>query len=187
MRADFKIVLDACVLAPASLCDLLLRLAESPRLFAPRWSAHILEEVRRTQIEKLGFPEDLADSWREAVGRHFPEALVTGYEPLIHSMQNDEKDRHVLAAAVRCGAEVIVTSNLRDFPADSLEPWDVQAQHPSEFLINLYTMDSGIVVSKLNDIARDRGRMPQECLAKLSKSVPAFANHVAKDLDWQIG
>lgn len=53
MRADFHILLDACVLANHGVCDLLLSLAERPRLFIPHWSARIMEEVRRTHLEKL--------------------------------------------------------------------------------------------------------------------------------------
>lgn len=81
MRADFKVVFDACVLAPASLCELILRLAETPRLYSPRRGEEILNEVHRTQVGKLGFDKELADSWREAVDKHLPEAIVTNYEP----------------------------------------------------------------------------------------------------------
>jgi len=63
MQADFPIILDACVLANSGICDLFLRLAEKPRLYLPRWSGMILDEVKRTQMNKLKrpFPEDLAD------------------------------------------------------------------------------------------------------------------------------
>lgn len=54
-RADYRVVLDANVLAPATLCDLLLRLAETPRLYLPLWSEDILMEVKRTQTQKLGW------------------------------------------------------------------------------------------------------------------------------------
>jgi hypothetical protein len=99
-------MLDACVLANAGVCDLFLRLAEPPRLYLPCWSGTILDEVRRTQIEKLKrpYPPELADYWRQEVTRAFPEAFVSGHEPLLPVMTNDEKDRHVVAAAVKCGA-----------------------------------------------------------------------------------
>lgn len=187
MRADFKVVLDACVLAPASLCELLMRLAERPRLYSPRWGPEILDEVRRTQVEKLGFPEDLADYWRSEVERSFPEAIVPNAHLLECACENDEKDRHVLAVAIRSGAEVIVTTNGKHFPAKALAPWNVKARHPSDFLITLFTMESGVVVSKLTSIASDRGITPQEYLAKLAKVVPAFADYVAAELDWVLG
>lgn len=184
MRADFKVVLDACVLAPPALCDLLLRLAERPRLYSPRWGKDILDEVHRTQVNRLGFPPELADYWRTEVETHFPEALIENYAPLIDICDNDEKDRHVLATAIRAGAELIVTSNLRHFPNSCLENWDIHSRHPSEFLINLYTMDSGIVVSKLVAIAEDRKVPPQRILGKLTTTVPAFSKYNAEDLNW---
>lgn len=187
MRADFKIVLDACVLAPASLCELLLRLAERPRLYSPRWGPGILDEVRRTQVGKLGFPEELADYWRSEVERSFPEAMVPNAHLLECACENDEKDRHVLAVAIRSGAEVIVTANGNHFPPAALDPWNVSSRHPSDFLITLFTMESGVVVSKLTSIASDRGVSPQEYLGKLAKVVPAFADYVAADLNWQLG
>jgi len=187
MRADFKVVLDACVLAPASLCELLLRLAESPRLYSPRWGPEILDEVHRTQVGKLGFPKELADYWRQEVDQHFSEALVTNAEPLECACETDEKDRHVLAVAIKCGAEVIVTANGKHFPAKALTPWNVKARHPSDFLITLFSMESGVVVSKITGIAADRGITPQEYLTKLSKVVPAFAAHVANELNWELG
>jgi predicted nucleic acid-binding protein len=103
MQADFKVVLDACVLANAGLCDLFLRLAEPPRLYLPVWSAEILDEVRRTQTTKLKrrYPTELADYWRKEVTRAFPEAEARGYSKLVSLMTNHEKDRHVLAAAVK--------------------------------------------------------------------------------------
>src|SRR5688572_16597132 len=111
MQADFKVILDACVLANFSVCDLFLRLAETPRMYVPQWSTMILDEVSRTH-QKLGWPEKLRESFRAAVEGAFPEAMVTAYEPLIASVTNSEKDRHVLAAAIRANAELIVTFNL---------------------------------------------------------------------------
>jgi hypothetical protein len=69
MRADYPVVLDANVLAPALVCDLYLRLAEEPRLYSPRWTVDILDEVHRTQLGKLDWPEDLANYWRDEVKR----------------------------------------------------------------------------------------------------------------------
>src|SRR5439155_24300291 len=71
-RADFRVVLDACVLAPANVCDLLLNLAETPRLYVPIWSEEILAEVRRTQIAKLGFSEQWRTTGRLKCAATFP-------------------------------------------------------------------------------------------------------------------
>src|ERR1035437_5435600 len=101
MRADYRVVLDACVLIPMPLADTLLRMAEAPRVYLPQWSQAIMDEVTRNLIAKR----------EEELRRHFPEAWVEGYEPLIGAMTNDPGDRHVLAAAVRSHSDLIVTYN----------------------------------------------------------------------------
>lgn len=115
MIADYKILLDACVLANYGVCNLYLRLAEKPRLFLPKWSPDILDEVYDTHTDKLGWPVKLADSFQDAVRDAFPEAIITDYQELIPVMTNDEKDRHVLAAAVKDKLNLIITFNLKDF------------------------------------------------------------------------
>jgi predicted nucleic acid-binding protein len=117
MQADFPVVLDACVLANSGVCDLFLRLAETPRLYLPRWSGMILDEVKRTQTTKLKrvFPVDLAEHWRQEVTASFPEAMIEGFEHLLPQVTNYSKDRHVLAAAIQGGVPLIVTFNLRHF------------------------------------------------------------------------
>lgn len=116
MNTNFRVVLDACVLANFGLCDLFLTLAETPRLYQPVWNREILDEVQRTHVDKLGWPEALSKSWREAVESAFPEAIVTVPKSLVAVCANHKKDRHVLATAVRGRAELIVTSNLKQFP-----------------------------------------------------------------------
>jgi predicted nucleic acid-binding protein len=185
MNANFRVVLDACVLANFGLCDLFLTLAETPRLYQPVWSRDILDEVQRTQVGKLGWPEGLSRSWRQAVESAFPEAMVTVQESLVTACRNHEKDRHVLAAAIRGHAELIVTNNLRHFPLAALKPWDVSACHPADYLITLYSLEGGVMVARLEEIARKRKRTPEEHLAFLGKSVPAFAAHVAEALGWE--
>lgn len=184
MQADFKVVLDACVLANAGLCDLFLRLAEPPRLYLPLWSAEILDEVRRTQTTKLKrtYPPKLADYWRQQVRHAFPEAEVKGYEKLATLMTNHEKDRHVLAAAVKGGASLIVTFNLRDFRKADLEPWEVIATHPEDYLLTLHSMNPGVVMAKLAAIAQEDGKDLQDVIIHLGKSVPAFASRLLENL-----
>src|SRR5688572_8788121 len=102
MHSDFPVILDACVLATPRLCDLYLRLAEPPRLYTPFWSSEILNEVYRVQTTKFKKPYSVesANYWREEVTKAFPESSVIGWEGLVPAMTNDEKDRHVLAAAI---------------------------------------------------------------------------------------
>lgn len=114
----FPVVLDACVLVPHPLFDVLLRFADE-RTYRPLWSEDILNETRRTMVNRLGISEERADYRIRTMRQHFIDAEVTGYRDLIGAMKNDPKDRHVLAAAVRERAEVIVTTNLRHFPDDA--------------------------------------------------------------------
>lgn len=183
MRADFPALLDACVLANFGVCDLLLRLAEPPRLYLPFWSEEILAEVARTQIMSLKppWPVHLVESWRREVRGHFPEAIVGGCPdpaafPGVHA-----KDRHVMAAAVGAGAQVIVTFNLKHFPAPALTPHHIYAEHPQDFLLNLYAMEPETVLGKLGDIARQKSTDIEDVLLRLGKSVPEFSRVLLSD------
>ncbi|GAA4918205.1 PIN domain-containing protein [Stackebrandtia albiflava] len=129
----FPALLDTCVLFPAYLCDTLLSLAEDD-VYRPLWSAEILAELQRNLSSRIGAE---ASARRVAqMRRHFRDAEVTGYEVLIDDMSNDSKDRHVLAAAVCGGAQVIVTANLKDFPPVCLKPHDMEAVSPDDFLLD---------------------------------------------------
>jgi PIN domain len=124
------VVLDACVLVNFSLCDTLLRLAEPPRLFEPKWSEEIIQETTRTLESKLRWPSSLTAHFQAELRVHFGEAWISGYDRLIPRMTNDEKDRHVAAAAAHGEAPIIVTFNLRHFGAEHLAPWCITALHP---------------------------------------------------------
>lgn len=182
MNADFPVVLDACVLANQRVSDLLLRLAETPRLYIPKWSTRILDETDRTLLHELGWPEDLVSYRRKQMLTHFPDACEEGYEQIETCLKNDPKDRHVLAAAIRARCEVIVTFNLKDFPVAALVDWKIEAQHPAKFLANLYSLNSGLVVQRLNQIGGNLKRSVPEVLEGLADFVPAFALQVASDL-----
>ncbi|HEY6560445.1 MAG TPA: PIN domain-containing protein [Polyangiaceae bacterium] len=130
--APFKVVLDANVLYPFTLRDTLLR-AASEGFFQIYWSAEILDEAIRNLIASTTITAAQGARLRQTMEKAFPEAEVSGYEPFIVGMQNDPKDRHVVAAAVKAGAQVIVTMNLRDFAP---LPDGLEAQSPDEFLSN---------------------------------------------------
>lgn len=131
----FPVLLDACVLVPMPLVDFLLRLADEG-IYRPLWSKDILAETRRTLINKLNKTPDEADRRLNIMREHFIDAEVTGYQELIGAMRNDAKDRHVLAAAVRERAEVIVTTNLPHFPAAAVAPYNIEVRHPDDFLLD---------------------------------------------------
>jgi len=168
------VVLDACVLANFSLCDALLRLAEPPRLFEPKWSEEIIRETTRTLESKLGWPKSLTAHLEKELRGQFSEARISGYESLIPRMTNDEKDRHVVAAAVHGEAALILTLNLRDFQPEHLAAWGVRALHPQTFLIEIFRQEPAVVLTKLEQQAADRGRSLSQLLNILHATVPDF-------------
>jgi predicted nucleic acid-binding protein len=180
----FPAFLDTCVLYPAYLCDTLLRLAEASA-YRPLWSADVLAELRRNLVER-GIPPDRVDHRVAQMTRAFPDAMVTGYESLIDGMTNDPKDRHVLAAAVRANAEVLVTFNLSDFPEPALKPYDVAAVHPDEFLLDQLDLYPGLTVEVLRQQAGSYRREPTTVsgvLVLLERSgVPRFASEARRHL-----
>lgn len=156
-----------------------------PACNVPQWSSEILDEVDRTHA-KLKWPPELCSYFREQVEHAFPEAMISGHEAYLPLASNDAKDRHVLAAAICAKVELLITFNLRHFPHAALEPFGITARHPADYLITLYGMNSGVVVSKLEAIARSRKCAPGDVLKTLHKSIPAFALHVADALDWPL-
>lgn len=148
---------DSSVLVPSVLRDTLLTLAED-ELFEPLWSTQILAEVRRTVVARRGVPPEVIDRTLALMARAFADACVTGWESLVADLDlPDPDDRHVLAAAIAAQASVIVTANLRDFPAHTLDLHGVSAVHPDAFLLGLATAHSEHVMEALSDqVARYR-------------------------------
>jgi len=106
-------------------------MAEAPRRYLPTWSQMIMDEVTRNLIGKWRMDPAKARRREDEIRRHFPEAWVDGFQPLITAMTNEPKDRHVLAAAVRSRCELIVTYNRRDFPMASVQQLDIHNNSPS--------------------------------------------------------
>ena len=135
-------VLDANVIYPAFLRDVLLRLAAS-NLYHPRWTARIHDEWIRNVIHNR---PDLSPTAfariRAQMDAHFSGALVTGFEALERHFEGVHKDdRHVAAAALKAGADRIITQNLKDFSAEALKPHGIVAIHPDDFVCDLIRMD----------------------------------------------
>lgn len=176
--APFKVLLDANALYPFTLRDTLLR-AAAAGLYQPYWSDVILDEVERNLVGAGVMTLEQAARLRSAMAGAFPEAEVAGFDALIDAMRNQDKDRHVAAAAVRAGARVIVTANLKDF--NDL-PRGLEAQSPDQFLCNLYDVDPGGMVEIVRVQAEALRRPPRsvaDVLRGLSKVVPAFAQCVS--------
>ena len=138
MSSHFTVVYDACVLYPAPLRDLLMHLALSD-LYRARWSDMIHDEwTRNVLASRPDLTQDQLNRTRQLMNAHVRDSLVTGFEYLIPSINlPDPDDRHVAAAAIHSGASLIVTFNLKDFPADALKPYNLAAQHPDDFIVDL--------------------------------------------------
>jgi hypothetical protein len=172
-------VLDTCVLAPMPLCDTLLRLAEEPAFFIPKWSPDILRELRTTLLG-MGYTEAQAKRRIIAMETAFEDASVTGYECLVAAMTNESKDRHVLAAAVRCGAHAIVTGNVKHFPTASVMPYDVEVLTSDDFLMRQFDLDAAILTEKLQAQAAILRIPLAQLLAALRKRAPRFVDSVTR-------
>lgn len=152
--ASFVVIYDACVLYPAPLRDMLLRLARAG-LVRARWTDRIIEECFRSILAKRPDLNPAAISrTRALINQSVPDCLVTGYEGLVDNLTlPDPNDRHVLAAAIRAGAQAIVTFNLADFPEDRLAPYDLEALHPDDFVMSAIDLGAGSVIKVVSEQA----------------------------------
>ena len=161
----FSALLDACVLVPSTLRDVLLEIGTT-QAFRPLWSEKIETEVERAilhlhakrgrdQKESQGYVTRL----RRQMNKALPDAQVRGWEdmmPFVPEMR-DPDDRHVVAAALIGRADVIVTFNLKDFEDESL-PGDLFSQSPDNFLLDLIGLHPKVVLNALDTIASRTGR-----------------------------
>ncbi|MCA9764416.1 MAG: PIN domain-containing protein [Gemmatimonadetes bacterium] len=148
--ASFSVVYDACVLHPAPVRDLLMRIAVSG-LVRVRWTEQILDEMIRSIIRsRPDLSVGALDRTRELMCSAVPDCLVHGFERLIPGIHlPDPDDAHVVAAAIRGGAQAIVTFNLKDFPDHDLESWNIEAKHPDEFVMDSIDLAPGVVLQCL--------------------------------------
>ncbi len=183
----FPAFLDTNVLYPQYLNDTLLTQAAAGT-FRPLWSPGVLEELGRSLAEHARLTDQQIHHRLNRMRRAFPDAEVTGYESLIDGMTNEPKDRHVLAAAVRADAEVLVTFNLPDFPESALKPFDIAAVHPDAFLLDQLDLYPGVVLGCLEDQINRytciNGPVTiRELLPRLERAgVPRFADEVRRHL-----
>ncbi len=182
MRSDRPVVLDACVLVGAGLRDTLLRLAETPGLYLPRWSDDILAEVERTLQKRFCKSPAQTGHLVQELRQSFPEAWVREYSDLMPTLRNDVKDRHVLAAAVRCGAQTIVTFNIRHFQPEAVHPYGIEVLHPDDFLVDQMDIDEALVICRFTEQAANIGRTVEQQVRAFhqTRALPSFAKALAK-------
>lgn len=147
----FTAVLDANVLYPFLKKDILLRFFEAG-FFKARWTQEITDEWVRHRIANKPHHEAKVHRTAQLMEAAFPDALVTGYESILAAVSlPDPDDRHVLAAAIRCGADYIVTQNLRDFPNDVLATYDIEVGTADAFLCATFELFEQDALADLRD------------------------------------
>ncbi|MFF1831841.1 PIN domain-containing protein [Paenarthrobacter sp. NPDC058040] len=140
----FTVIYDANVLYPSALRDLLVRVAQSGMIQA-RWTEAILDETfRNLKANRPDLDSSKLDRTRKLMCAAVPDCLVTNYEALeqVFAALPDADDAHVMAAALKAQAQVIVTKNLRHFPSELLAPWGIEAKHPDDFLMDQFYLDA---------------------------------------------
>ena len=186
VRADrFTALIDANVLAPVLKRNIVLSLAEEG-FFRARWSTQILDETERTIAklveERRDDPAAHATDQRQRIERAFPDAVVEGYEPLIAGLElPDPDDRHVLAAAIRTAAAIIVTDNAKDFPDDVLATFDIQRVSTDDFVADIVDLDPVGSVAALRRM-RERFKRPDIDADTLIRRIEAIGLTRTADL-----
>ncbi|NIK55705.1 PIN domain-containing protein [Kribbella shirazensis] len=158
--------LDANVLRGNLQTDVLLSLADNDA-FAPRWSAQVLDEVHRNRPD--GLSAGKMQRRLDQMNRAFPRAMVSGYEHLEPQMQADEKDKHVLAAAVHSESTVLVTENVKDFHPPTTGPHAMPVQKLSPFLSQVVDDNPQRAVAAMRQMISRTDREPNTMPALIDK------------------
>lgn len=178
----YTAVLDANVLYPALLRDVLLSLAHAD-LYSAKWSAHIREEWTRALLKDRPDMGAQIESAAEMMEAAIPDCLVTGYEHLIVGLRlPDPDDRHVLAAAIAGHADAIITWNEKDFPKEILDPFGIELQTPDEFVLNQVMLKGAPAWTAIKGM-RERWDRPQYTAIALvdlleKRGLPQTAAHL---------
>ena len=185
--AFYTAVLDANVLYPALLRDVLLSLAHAD-LYSAKWSIHIRDEWTRSLLkDRPGLDEKIAAA-AQAMEAAIPDCLVNGYDHLIEGLTlPDPDDRHVLAAAIAGHADAIVTWNQKDFPSEIIDPFGIEVQTPDEFVLNQLMLDKFRALGAIKRM-RERWERPQYDAAALvalfeKRGLPQTAAHLRDVVD----
>jgi len=152
------VIYDANVLYPSTLRDVLIRIG-LVRLAQPKWTEQILDEAfRNIRSNRPDLDPARLNRTRELMNSALRDVVVSGYEHRINDViLPDPSDRHVVAAAIHADAQLIITKNLRDFPAAALQPWGIEAKHPDTFLTELHLDHPRALAEIVREIARAWG------------------------------
>jgi len=159
----FVVVYDACVLYPNTQRDLLIRVAQAG-LVQAKWTWRILDEMKGAlQKRRPDITGEKLDRLCRLMVNAVADCVVEDYEGLADGLKlPDDRDRHVIAAAKQAGAQVIVTSNLKDFPADELAKLNLEAKSPDDFVLDQIDVDDRRLWACMQEIANSRSNPPQD-------------------------
>lgn len=176
---SFVVLYDASVLYPIRLCDFLVRVARQD-IFQAKWTARILDEMTEAGIRDRPDAEAYLRKRRRLLMKALRDGEVVGYTELIDALTlPDPDDRHVLAAAIRAHAQVVVTENLRDFPPDVLAGWGIEAQNAAEFIHHAVDLAPERVARAVMEMAEITRKPPQSPLDVLDWFVLRYGMHEA--------
>ena len=151
----FTCVLDTNVIYPIEIRDLLLWFAFY-ELFTPKWSRHIFSEWEEVMRRK-GVDDEEIKKRINRMNEAFPDALVNNYESLVNNLElPDSKDNHVLAAAIKTNANLIVTNNLKDFPEEYLSKFGLKAKGADDFLTDIIDLNPDQAVEAFKKLVLNR-------------------------------
>lgn len=174
-------LLDTNVLFPVGTRDILLWFGYY-KLFTPRWSSHILAEWKEVMLRKHVDPAEILLRMTN-VNTAFPNAPVQTYTALIDTLTlPDPKDRHVLAAAIACRANCIVTNNLKDFPADYLRAFGLEAQSADRFLSSLISQHPKQTLRAFKEMVAGKKNPPMSVAGVIAQLQKATLEHTASAL-----
>ncbi len=157
----FICVLDTNVIYPLWIRDLLLWFAHYD-LYTPKWSKHIFDEWDVVMTRK-GISEEDRSKRISIVNEAFPDGMVENYESLAQMLDlPDEKDKHVLAAAIKTNANLIVTNNLKDFPVDYLTSFSLSAKSADDFLTDIIDLNHDASIRAFKDMVLQKKNPPYD-------------------------
>lgn len=157
----FKCVLDTNVIYPLWTRDLLLWFAFY-ELYTPKWSNNIFKEWINV-MKRKGVTEEKAIKRSDVMNKAFPDALVLNYEPLIETLNlPDSDDRHVLAAAIKTNANLIITNNLKDFPQDYLASFGLKAKCPDDFFTDIIDINPELSLQAFRKLVLNKKNPPYD-------------------------
>lgn len=155
----FTCVLDTNVIFPLWIRDLLMWFAFY-ELYTPKWSNNIFSEWIDV-MKRKGIGEEEANKRANIMNKAFPDALVENYEPLINTLDlPDLDDRHVLAAAIKTNADLIITNNIKDFPEEILASFDLKAKIPDDFFADIIDLNKELSLAAFRKLVLNKKHPP---------------------------